>query len=278
MVSNFDTFIDTIHFEKGGEEILKTKNELNTIFSGLNGSRRVLHLYTPKVDKYLIHKAFLSEGNGRSVYITNEDSEIVRGKLQSPNLKVLQPTNRNNILNCKKVLIDGASIREEDLAECEKQLTLGQSVLCTFDISKLVPEKIRELAEKHEKLILTTDSTILVSSKSLLEKDFSNKQIINEFVKKELKIIVLALLLGNPMCGTDIKKKIFEKFNILLSSGTLYPLLHELEEQKLLTCRYGIKTKTYEPTDKKKIEATLREHIEVKDLLNNFLQTAIEGG
>jgi len=256
--------------------VLTNKTELNTIFSSLNGSRRVLHLYTSTVDKYAIHKTFLSEGNGRSVYITNEDPKEVREKLHKPKLTVIPPRSMRRIPSCKTVVIDGASIAEEEFTKCADNLTLGQAVLCTFDTSKLNPKKIKELAEKHDKLILTTDGTTVVSEKSL--KNLPNNGMIDEFVKKELKTIVLALLLGKPMCGTDIKKKIFEKFNILLSSGTLYPLLHELEGKKLLTCRYGVKTKTYEPTDKKQIEDMLNEHIDIKNLLNNFLQKAIKGG
>lgn len=256
---------------------MEAKTKLSTIFSGLNGSRRILHLYTPQVNKYAIHKAFLFEGNGRAVYITNDDPEMIKQKFNTPNLKVTQPGSMNRIPSCKKIIIDGASLKEEkEFTESENKVTLGQSVLCTFDVSKLRSEKIKELVGKYDKLILTTDDTTMVSSKSLV--NLSNKSIIDDFVKKELKMIVLAFLLGNPMCGTDIKKKIFEKFNILLSSGTLYPLLHELEEKKLLTCRYGIKTKTYEPTDKKTVESMLNEHIEAKNILNNFLQTAINGG
>lgn len=255
---------------------MTNKTELNTIFSSFNGSRRVLHLYTSTVDKYAIHNTFLSEGNGRSVYITNDDPKEVKEKLHNPKLTIISPRNMRRIPSYKTVIVDGASIAEEEFKKCSDNLTLGQTVLCTFDTSKLNPQKIKELAEKHDKLILTTDSTTIMSEKSL--KNLPNNGMVDEFVKKELKTIVLALLLGKPMCGTDIKKRIFEKFNILLSSGTLYPLLHELEEKKLLTCRYGVKTKTYEPTDKKQIESMLNEHISVKNFLNGFLKRAINGG
>lgn len=257
---------------------MNNKTELKTIFSGLNGSKRILHLYTSTIDKYAIHKTFLSEGNGESVYVTNEDPDKVRKELCKPKLSVTKPTDIKKIQDYKTVVIDGTSVAEEqEFTECVNNSKLGQTILCTFDVSKLSPEKIKELVEKHDKLILTTDGTTIVSAKSFSRKDLSKNDLVDEFVKKELKTLVLALLLGKPMCGTDIKKKIFEKFNILLSSGTLYPLLHELEEKKLLTCRYGVKTKTYEPVNKKNVESMLNEHLEIKNFLNSFLQKAING-
>ncbi|MBU4501098.1 MAG: helix-turn-helix transcriptional regulator [Nanoarchaeota archaeon] len=259
--------------------IILNNDGINTIFSSLNGSRRILHLYTSTVDKYAIHKTFFSRNNGKTVYVSNDDPKIVKKKLHKPELTVILPKNMGGLPSCKTVILDGESItEEEEFKKCISQLSLGQAILCTFDLSKLNSRRIKELTKEYDKLILTTDSTTVVSSKSLSKKNFSNKKIVDEFVKKELKTIVLAFLLGKPMCGTDIKKKIFERFNILLSSGTLYPLLHELEEKELLTCHYGVKTKTYEPTNKKKIESILNEHMEAKNFLNDFLQKAISKG
>ncbi len=258
---------------------MSNKTELEAIFSSLNGSRRVLHLYSSKVDKYIIHKTFLSQGNGKPIYLTNEDPKIVRKKLSKPQLLVTQTKEAYKIPKYKTVIIDGASIKEEDkFTEYQKHRSLGQSILCTYDISKLSSEKIRELVEQHDKLILTTDNTTVISAKSFSKKDLTDNGMIDDFVKKELKTIVLALLIQKPMCGTDIKRKIFEKFDILLSSGTLYPLLHDLEEKNLLICHNGIKTKTYTPVDKKKVEDILNEHIEAKNFLTSFLQNSLSGG
>lgn len=105
-----------------------------------------------------------------------------------------------------------------------------------------------------------------------------NNYPLDVFVKGELNTIVLALLAKEPMCGRELKLAIFKHFNILLSSGTLYPLLHELEKEKLLQCHYGVKTKTYSPTDEKKIREMIYEHISAKNHLNAFLENTITQG
>ena len=102
-----------------------------------------------------------------------------------------------------------------------------------------------------------------------------NNELLDVFVKRELNTIVLALLTKEPLCGRELKLAIFKHFNILLSSGTLYPLLHDLEKENLLQCHNGVKTKTYSPTDEKKIRCLIYEHIAAKNHLNVFLKNTI---
>jgi len=67
---------------------------------------------------------------------------------------------------------------------------------------------------------------------------------------------------------------------VLLSPGTIYPLLHNLEERGLLKCEYGVKTKTYKPTKaaSEKIRKMLEEHVKASRFLSRFLQVAGVGG
>jgi len=99
---------------------------------------------------------------------------------------------------------------------------------------------------------------------------------VHRFVKDQLETIVLALLVREPMCGTDIIKTIHNKFGVLLSPGTIYPLLHELEKKKLLECEYGVKTKTYGPVEgaEERIRELLDEHVKASRFLSKFLQVA----
>ena len=102
-----------------------------------------------------------------------------------------------------------------------------------------------------------------------------NNERVDTLVKKELNTIVLALLAEEPMCGRELKLAIFKHFNVLLSSGTLYPLLHELEKENLLQCRVGVKTKTYNLIDKDKVCDLIYGHIAAKNHLNAFLENTI---
>ncbi len=278
------------------------KSELNTIFSSMDGANHVLHLYSPNVNKYLIHASFLANGREKAAYVTGEDPTIIEKKFKPFNieLSIFNPKDINEIMTYKRVVIDGASItpkvfrkdgkerrgerdiireyashpkREKYLAENFKD----HSILCTYDISKLYPNMIKTLVKQHDKLILSTESATVLSSKSLSVKELTNNKLIDEFVKRELKTIVLALIAKQPQCGREIQLEIYKNFGILLSSGTLYPLLHQLEKNRLLNCTYGIKTKTYEPADEKRIKKIIREHIQAKNFLNNFLQSVMVG-
>lgn len=61
--------------------------------------------------------------------------------------------------------------------------------------------------------------------------DINSKAVYERHVKAFLDLLVLALLEDKPRCGYDILAIIHRKFNVLLSPGTLYPLLYALEKR-----------------------------------------------
>ena len=67
------------------------------------------------------------------------------------------------------------------------------------------------------------------------------------------------------MCGYDIIKLIFEKYDIFLSQGTVYPLLYSLKDQGILQAEFGrgnMRSKIY--------SITMEGEEIVKDRLNEF--------
>ncbi len=69
-----------------------------------------------------------------------------------------------------------------------------------------------------------------------------------DIVKSHLEIIVLSMLSEKPMSGYDIIKEIFTKYNVLLSQGTVYPLLYSLKEDGILQSMFtkgDMRTKRY---------------------------------
>ena len=58
-----------------------------------------------------------------------------------------------------------------------------------------------------------------------------------KYVKTSLDLVILAILNGKPMYGYKIMASIHKEFGVLLSPGSLYPLLHLLEEEKLIESR-----------------------------------------
>jgi PadR family transcriptional regulator PadR len=49
-------------------------------------------------------------------------------------------------------------------------------------------------------------------------------------VKNNLDVIILRLLRSQPRWGYEVNTAIRDRFRVYLSAGTLYPLLHSLEE------------------------------------------------
>lgn len=94
---------------------------------------------------------------------------------------------------------------------------------------------------------------------------------VEKYVKNNLDALVLSLLLKKPMCGKDLMDTLDRKTGIIISSGTMYPLLHILEEGGLLKCQSGIKKKFYKPADETRIRQILRERSQIDKNLMRIL-------
>lgn len=116
-----------------------------------------------------------------------------------------------------------------------------------------------------------TDAAVATPESS--EKMDMTSESFQSSVRDELENIVLALIIRQPMCGTEIIKTIHARFGLLLSPGTIYPLLHGLEKRGLLQHEHGTKAKTYKPAKgmKEKIRGMLDEHVKARNFLNRFL-------
>ncbi len=64
------------------------------------------------------------------------------------------------------------------------------------------------------------------------------ERIVTRHVKTFLDIVVLAMLNGKPMYGYKLIAAVHKEFSVLLSPGSLYPLLHSLEDNKLIESRF----------------------------------------
>jgi DNA-binding PadR family transcriptional regulator len=71
-----------------------------------------------------------------------------------------------------------------------------------------------------------------------------------KYVKTSLDLVVLAILNDKPMYGYKIMAAIHKEFGVLLSPGSLYPLLHSLEEKKLVESHAEGGKKVYTATNK----------------------------
>jgi DNA-binding PadR family transcriptional regulator len=73
----------------------------------------------------------------------------------------------------------------------------------------------------------------------LLEREQKfEERITGRHVKAFLDLLILAILNGRPMYGYKIIAAIHKEFGVLLSPGSLYPLLHTLEKKRMVESQF----------------------------------------
>lgn len=97
-----------------------------------------------------------------------------------------------------------------------------------------------------------------------------NERIIKNFVD----IIIMAELRNGHLSGYDIISYIHNKFQLLVSSGTIYSLLYSLERNNLVEGVWDERKRTYKLTVKGKhtIETLLNVNPDIRNFLTNFLK------
>jgi len=76
------------------------------------------------------------------------------------------------------------------------------------------------------------------------------KQIRKRTVKNFMDILILIELKKAPMSGYDVITSIFDKFNFLPSSGSVYSLLYALEREGLIKGGWNGRKRIYTLTSK----------------------------
>jgi DNA-binding PadR family transcriptional regulator len=91
-----------------------------------------------------------------------------------------------------------------------------------------------------------------------------------------MDMLVLAELQEKPLSGYDIITLIHRKFNVLVSSGTVYSLLYSLERKGLVNAEMDQRKRIYTLTDKgEKTLATVgRANGEINGLVQNLISGA----
>ncbi|MEK6876090.1 MAG: PadR family transcriptional regulator [Nanoarchaeota archaeon] len=170
-----------------------------------------------------------------------------------------------------KIVVDGSSLGN-DFEKLEERWKKQEKAICIYNIDKIDPSILKDLVIAHNKMLLSVDKIRMLSDKNL-EKEIEelNPEIVENLVKRELKNVVLSMLLTRPMSGTDLVKLLYSKFKVFVSPGMLYPTLHELEKKGLLKYEYKLKNKVYSVHEKEQAELLLKKHVKVNSLLSEFL-------
>lgn len=234
----------------------------------------VLHLYSSDVDKYAVHLPFLAMAGqgGKAVYVTSENPEEVMKTFsgQDIGLTVVGPEKIGRMDTDAKtvIILDGLDAKNHEKNAAESKPC--RVMVCAYPLAAMNPKTIQELVKCHDKLILTTEDTTLLSSASLAPGSIPEESM-EHIVKNDLELIVLALLANEPMHGIEIMKAMHKNFGVLLSAGTIYPLLHKLEKDGMLKREYGVRTKKYSILKPEEVKALLNGRISANAHINQFL-------
>ena len=90
-----------------------------------------------------------------------------------------------------------------------------------------------------------------------------------------MDMLILAELQEKPLSGYDIISLIHKRFNVLVSSGTVYSLLYSLERKGLVIADVDQRKRVYTLTAKG--EQTLETVEKANDEINGLVQNLISG-
>lgn len=94
-------------------------------------------------------------------------------------------------------------------------------------------------------------------------------------IKTFMDMLILAELQEKPLSGYDIISLIHKRFNVLVSSGTVYSLLYSLERKGLVIADVDQRKRVYTLTAKG--EQTLETVEKANDEINGLVQNLISG-
>jgi len=101
------------------------------------------------------------------------------------------------------------------------------------------------------------------------------KKMHERIIKNFMDIIIMTELRNGSLSGYDVISYIHNKFNLLVSSGTVYSLLYSLERNGLVEGVWDERKRVYKLTEKgeKTIDVLLNTSDKVKGFMANILKT-----
>ena len=105
-----------------------------------------------------------------------------------------------------------------------------------------------------------------------------------ELMRGSLDLMVLSILASGPKYGYLLQQELHDASRgaVDIQAGTLYPLLHRLESDKLIRCQWddstGRRRKWYEINEagRKRLSVQAREWHEYADCIRNLLSTVTD--
>jgi DNA-binding PadR family transcriptional regulator len=114
--------------------------------------------------------------------------------------------------------------------------------------------------------------TVILSSEKMEGRIL--KKMHERIIKNFMDIIIMTELRNGPLSGYDVISYIHNKFNLLVSSGTVYSLLYSLERNGLVEGVWDERKRIYKLTEKgqKTIATILNASDNIKGFMGNLLK------
>ena len=152
------------------------------------------------------------------------------------------------------------------------------SLTLAYNIENMESGMAKELMERYPKVIMSTEQGFNAFTSTRREPtapsfNLISQETLEKGVKDSLETIVLALLRQHPLCGYDIIQGLNHQFRVMLSAGTIYPLLHSLEGRGIVQSRMVSNRKLYFPTEEgaKIIDSQLEEFVRTQEYLIDLI-------
>jgi len=166
------------------------------------------------------------------------------------------------------VIVDGSGEKKEVLISISLSPGSGKSIVNIFDVTEWVV---------NEQLISQIKNFELGGSENLME-ELSEKieGVINEEkIKLDIQkncleeLVILMIANEEKIHGKAIIDELREKFGLSISAGTMYPILHGLEEKGILEKHEGVQSKKYSLKNRSEAVEIAREKI--KSVFSQYL-------
>ncbi len=228
---------------------------------------------------------------GNIKMLKEEDLEAFRSDLEN-----LQESAQEKGYTGIFLKIDYGKVREEifdKVLEIEQWIhssgRLPIASISSFNMNFLNQDAVDSLLRIHDSVVVTTkdgEASVAFFHRSNMKPvyvpriDVVSSKMMEHAVKKSLRILILSLLKQQPMCGFDIIKSLMHQFNVLLSQGTVYPILYSLEKEGYLktVVKSDNKTKLYVPTEKahRYIDQQIKEYILAQEKILDLVSRSIK--
>ncbi len=236
-------FQDITERKKVLEEIKETKNKYIEIFEKFGVPSAIID---DELNISIANEGFCDllsdtkeriEGNKITKYFEEAEKDKIREYHRSRNIDGnseydnLRSTIKDKYNNRKDILLSFSGLKNTD-----------EYIISFFDVAEKerLTEQIRTLEDRLENL---ESEEVFERFKGLISEETLSEDIKN-ICLEELVLLVIAY--NGETSGKQLMELLEENINLELSSGSMYPLLHKLEDRGLLEKHEYVKSKKYE--------------------------------